>query len=276
MLALLSAIWKNEPRTAVRFRKIQIIHKRGAHMRRVLVSSMVLALCAYSAVAQKTKPWTELSEKEAAKILNDSPWGQTQTEGEESRPEQTSAITQVAAPRAAQRELSREGEAPTENKPSRVVKYRSRFLSAKPVRGAFARIVLLKKGQGDEELSTQLQGFVDRDFGDYVVIAVTAEAADARLVGPTIQFLTNATADAFKDKVYLERKDGKRLPLADYRPPGPDGMGAKFVFLRKLEGQPFLTPESDNVRFFAQFSEKMKLNIRYKVSDMMYDGKLEY
>ena len=179
-------------------------------MRRVLVSSLVLALGAYSAVAQKTKPWTELSEKEAAKILNDSPWGQTQTEGEESRPEQTSAITQVAAPRAAQRELSREGEAPTENKPSRVVRYRTRFLSAKPVRGAFARIVLLKKGEGDEGLSTQLQGFVDRDFGDYVVVAVTAEAADARLVGATMQFLTNATADAFKDKVYLERKDGKR------------------------------------------------------------------
>jgi hypothetical protein len=37
-----------------------------------------------------------------------------------------------------------------------------------------------------------------------------------------------------------------------------------------------LTPESDNVRFFAQFSEKMKLNVKYKVSDMMYDGKLEY
>jgi len=46
--------------------------------------------------------------------------------------------------------------------------------------------------------------------------------------------------------------------------------------MRTLEGQPFLTTESDNVRFFAQLNEKMKLNVRYKVSDMMYDGKLEY
>jgi hypothetical protein len=244
-------------------------------MKRLLFSSVLLALCVCSALGQKVKPWTELSEKEVAKILNDSPWGQTQTEGEESRPDQTSAITQVAAQRSADRQLSREGEAP-DTKPSRVVKYRARFLSAKPVRGAFARFVLLKKGEADEALSTQLQGFVDRDFGDYVVVAVTAEAADAKLVGPTMQMLTNATADAFKDKVYLERKDGKRLVLADYRPPGPDGMGAKFVFMRKLDGQPFLTPESDNVRFFAQLSEKMKLNVKYKVSDMMYDGKLEY
>lgn len=245
-------------------------------MRRVVFISLLLALCACSAFAQKAKPWTEWSEKEAAKILNDSPWGQTQTEGEETRqPEQTSAITQVAAPRSADRQLQREGEAP-KTAPSRVLKFRMRFLSAKPVRGAFARLLLLKKAEVDENLSTQLQGFVDRDFSEYVVVAVSVEAADERLAGSAMQALTTVTSDALKDKVYLERKDGKRLVLADYRPPGPDGMGAKFVFMRQLEGQPFLTPESDNVRFFAQLNEKMKLNVKYKVSDMMYDGKLEY
>ena len=244
-------------------------------MRRVLFTTFVVVLCAISVFAQKSKPWTELTEKEAAKILNDSPWGQTQTEGEDARPEPSSAITQVAAPGAANRQISREGEAP-DTRPAKVVKYRMRFLSAKPVRAAFARYVMLKKPDADENLSTQLQGFVDRDFADYIVVAVAAEATDPRLVGPTMQFLTTATADVLKEKVYLERKDGKRLLLADYRPPGPDGMGAKFVFMRTLEGQPFLTPESDNVRFFAQLNEKMKLNVRYKVSEMMYDGKLEY
>lgn len=244
-------------------------------MRRALFTTFVVALCAISAFAQKSKPWTELTEKEAARILNDSPWGQTQTEGEDARREPTSAITQVAAPGAANRQISREGEAP-DSRPSKVIKYRMRFLSAKPVRAAFARYVMLKKPDADENLSTQLQGFVDRDFAEYVVVAVVAEAADPRLVGPTMQFLSTATADVLKEKVYLERKDGKRLMLADYRPPGPDGMGAKFVFMRTVEGQPFLTPESDNVRFFAQLNEKMKLNVRYKVSDMMYDGKLEY
>jgi len=242
---------------------------------RVLFTVLLLALYAVSALGQKSKSWTELTEKEVARILNDSPWGQTQTEGEESRPDQTSAITQVAAPNSANKQLSREGEAPV-TRPSRVIKYRTRFLSAKPVRAAFARYLMLKKPDADESLTNQLQGFVDRDFADYIVVVVSAEAADERLVGPAMQFLNSVTADVLKDKVYLERKDGKRLALADYRPPGPDGMGAKFVFMRTLEGQPFLTPESDNVRFFAQFSEKMKLNVKYKVSDMMYDGKLEY
>jgi hypothetical protein len=240
----------------------------------------LLVLCACSAFAQKTKPWTEWSEKEAAKILNDSPWGQTQVEGRTETPKASDAITAVTAPHGnTQRVMSGSDAQRVESgrpKADTSITYRTRFLSAKPVRGAFARLVLLKKAEVDEDLSTQLQGFVDRDFGDYVVVAVTAEAANEKLVAPTMQFLTTATAEALKDKVYLERKDGKRLPLADYRPPGPDGMGAKFVFMRNLEGQPFLTTDSDNVRFFAQFSEKMKLNVRYKVSDMMYDGKLEY
>ena len=249
-------------------------------MRKAVCSCLLLTLCACSAIAQKTKPWTEWSEKDAAKILNDSPWGQTQVEGRTDTPSASSAITAVTAPRRdTERVMSNNDANRVESgqpKADTSIKFRARFLSAKPVRGAFARLLLLQKAEVDEALSTELQGFVDRDFADYVVVVVTAEAADAKLVAPAMQVLTTATADVLKDKVYLERKDGKRLTLANYRPPGPDGMGAKFVFTRTLEGQPFLTADSDNVRFFAQLNEKIKLNVKYKVSDMMYDGKLEY
>lgn len=249
-------------------------------MRSVVSCSLLLVLCACSAFAQKTKPWTEWSEKEAAKILNDSPWGQTQVEVRTESPSGSSTITAVGGNRRdSERVLSSNDANRIESgqpKADASIKYRARFLSAKPVRGAFARLLLLQKAEVDEALSTELQGFVDRNFADYVVVAVTAEAADAKRVGPAMQVLTTATADVLKDKVYLERNDGKRLTLANYRPPGPDGMGAKFVFMRTLEGQPFLTADSDNVRFFAQLTDKTKLNVKYKVSDMMYEGKLEY
>ena len=242
-------------------------------MRRVVCGTLLLALCTCSAFAQKTKPWTEWSEKDAARILNDSPWAQTQVEGRTETPNASSAITAVTAPRRdTERVMSSNDANRVESgqpKADTSIKYRARFLSAKPVRGAFARLLLLKKAEVDEALSTELQGFVERDFADYVVVVVTAEAADAKLVAPAMQALTTATADVLKDKVYLERRDGKRLTLANYRPPGPDGMGAKFVFMRTLEGQPFLTADSDNVRFFAQLNEKIKLNVKYKVSDMM-------
>ena len=228
------------------------------------------------AVAQKQKPWTEWTKKDVDKTLNDSAWGQTQSEGgaSSSSPSSDSAITQVAAPRASDRQLGRQGES-GETKAVNYVKYHVRFLSAKPVRAAFARMVLLSKTEPDEALTTQLQGFVDRDFSEYIVVSVGVEVGDQKMAGPIMQAFSHANTDVLKENVYLERKDGKKLFLMEYRPPVEDGMGAKFIFKRALDGQPFLS-ENDNVRFVAQLNEKMKLNTRYKLSDMLYDGKLEY
>lgn len=225
-------------------------------------------------VAQNAKPWTEWSEKDAAKILNDSAWGQTQTEKKEAPPNASDAISRNGSG-------LKGGMATTNGEsgqaiPDTAVRFRARFLSAKPVRSAFARILVLRRPTADEALVAQLQGFIDRDFADYVVVTLMVEAANDRLTMPAMHLLNTSTTDSLKDKVFLERKDGKRLTLADYRPPGPDGMGAKFIFSRQLEGQPFLTDTSDNVKFLAEFNDKMKLNLRYKVSEMKYDGKLEY
>ena len=243
---------------------------------KVISACFVVVMLVSVAFAQKQKPWTEWSKKDVQKILNDSAWGQTQSEGGEqsSSSSSTSAITQVAAPRAADRDISRTGES-GEAKPSTLVKYYARFLSAKPVRAAFARMVLLSKPQADDALTTQLQGFVDRDFKDYIVVAVGIEVGNQKMAAPLMQAFTAATTEGLQKNVYLERKDGKKLFLMEYRAPAEDGMGAKFVFPRMVDGQPFLS-ESDTVRFVAQMNEKMKLNTRYKLSDMMYEGKLEY
>jgi hypothetical protein len=170
--------------------------------------------------------------------------------------------------------MTRTGES-GEAKPSSVVKYHVRFLSAKPVRAAFARMVLLSKSQPDENLTTQLQGFIDREMADYIVVSVGIEVENEKMAAPLMRAFTDATTEALQKNVYLERKDGKKLYLMQYRAPIDDGMGAKFVFPRQLDGQPFLS-ENDSVRFVAQMNEKMKVNTRYKLSDMLYDGKLEY
>jgi len=241
----------------------------------ITVLALTLTIAPSLAAQKKPLPWTEWSKKDVEKILNNSAWAQTQTEGESQDSGSTSAITAVAAPRSSGSDLSRTGES-GESKPSQIVKYRIRFLTAKPVREAFARMVLLSQEKANEELTQKLQGFVDRDFGDYIVIAVAFETADKRVVGPLMQAFSSANAEVLKSTAYLERKDGKRVFLMDYRAPVNDGMGAKLVFPRTLEGQPFLKDESDNIRFVAEFNQKIKLNTRYKVADMTYDGRLEY
>ncbi|HET7114334.1 MAG TPA: hypothetical protein VFI57_11865 [Pyrinomonadaceae bacterium] len=244
-------------------------------MRTVVSACLVVSMFACVALAQKQKPWTEWTKKDVEKTLNDSAWGQTQSEGSSGQQTTESAVTQVAAPRASDRQLSaRQGES-GEAKPVNYVKYHVRFLSAKPVRAAFARQVLLSKAQPDEALATQLQGFIDRDFSEYIVVSVGVEVGDQKMAGPIMQAFSGANTEALQKTVYLERKDGKKLFLLDYRPPVEDGMGAKFVFKRVVDGQPFLS-ENDSVRFVAQLNEKMKLDTRYKLSNMLYDGKLEY
>ncbi len=245
-------------------------------MRTVVSACLVVSMFACLAVAQTQKPWTEWTKKDVDKTLNDSAWGQTQTEGGSGASQTSeSAVTQVAAKNAADRQLSqRQGES-GEARPVNYVKYHVRFLSAKPVRAAFARQVLLSKTEPDEALATQLQGFIDRDFSEYIVVSVGVEVGDQKMAGPIMQAFSGANSEALQKTVYLERKDGKKLFLMDYRPPAGDGMGAKFVFKRLVDGQPFLT-QNDSVRFVAQLNEKMKLDTRYKLSNMLYDGKLEY
>jgi len=235
----------------------------------------IIALCAISvlgisAYAQKDiKPWTEWSKKDAERILNDSAWGQTHTEGGGST--DTTVVTNTRGGMTG----DRKGESGEPVK-SRAMNFRARFLTAKPVREAFARMVVLQQPNAGTELVTQLQGFVDRDFGDYLVIAFSAEGEDARMVQGMTMGLSRLTAESLKGKVSLQRADGTSATLIDYKAPTADGMGAKFVFSRTLDGKPFLTNESEYVKFIFDLSERQKFNMRFKVAAMTYAGKLEY
>lgn len=244
-------------------------------MVKLFCAALIIASSIASLSAQQ-KPWSEWTKKDVEKTLNDSPWAQTQTDTDTSEMTYSPTISQTTAARKEDSRITDASkvESGAKNQPTSV-KYRIRLLSAKPIREAFARTVLLAQQSPAPDLAQQLQGFVDRDFSEYVVVAVTVEASDQRVGTPISQAFNRATADFLKNNTYLERKDGKRLFLMDYRPPANDGMGAKFVFARSVDGKPFIG-EGDSVRFVSEFNDKVKLNARYKTSDMTYNGKLEY
>jgi hypothetical protein len=235
-------------------------------------------------VAQKSKGWTELSKKEAEKFLTDSYWAKTQTDTDVSElfysPTKpgTSAAGRSAsvAPPSTQQAInnSRSDQGATNQAVS--VNYHIKFMSARPVREAVARLAMPEDQTLVTDYINLMQPFVDRDFGIFVVVAVTFDSTDGRYSGPAIQAFGSATAETLKNKTYLERKDGKRIYLMDYRAPQPDGLGAKFVFLRGYEGVSFLSPNSGSVRFYSEVSDKIKLNVTFKVADLMYNGQLEY
>jgi hypothetical protein len=242
---------------------------------------MVLAV-SILAVPQKKYTWMEMPQKEAQRLLANSPWSQTQVDTDVS--EMFYSPTRQGAPSAGRSTTTTtDQQSINNNRADRgalnqavSVSYRISFLSARPIRQAFARMILAAQKGTKEELAQSLQTFVERDYSPYVVIALSVDASDRRLLGPVMQQINSATTGSLKNAAYLEREDGKRVFLMRYDAPIADGLGAKFIFPRMVDGVPFLDAHSGSIRFYAEFSNTFKLNMKYKVTDMIYDQKLEY
>jgi hypothetical protein len=250
------------------------------------------------AITQKQfKPWTEWSKKDAEKILNDSPWGQTQVDTDTSEMVFTPTTQTGGGDSGSRREQGATNQAIS-------VKFRICWLSAKPVRQALARQTELESGT----LTEQLRFFAEGPSDKRTVIAVSFESSDRRFGGRVMQGFNSATTGALKNSTYLERKDGKRIFLQEYVSPQQNRLGvALFVFPRTVDELPLLTAESGSVRFHTEYENKtaldealnaggqtssrqstsrpsgatqspyqFKLDMRFKVADMIYNGQLEY
>lgn len=245
-------------------------------MKRALFLYSAILLIAGSATAQNAKPWTEWTEKEAIRLLNDSAWAQTQTEaGATADTAATSAITQTTAARREDQRISAASSVESgESKPRATLNYRVRFLSAKPVRAAFVRMMELQ-GANPERVA-ELRTFVDRDFGDYIVLSLSVDGTDRKRLETVNGEINVAEEASLQKNVYLERKDGVRAFLSNYRPPASDGLGAKLVFPRVVNGKRFIEADSGEVRLVLEVGKTVKISRKFKVADMMYEGKLEF
>ncbi|HMQ02517.1 MAG TPA: hypothetical protein PKD26_01195 [Pyrinomonadaceae bacterium] len=229
-------------------------------------AGLICLLVASSALAQGGKQWSDWSKREVDKMLNDSAWAQSFKKGED-QPVMTSR-----SGGSGNQGQGIQGPAPEPTE----VNVRVRLITAKPIREGFANRVLKGQSSPPPDLAGKLQTAIDNGFGDFIVVAVNVDGPNPRTVGATLQALMRLKAEDLEDKVYLERKDGKRLQLLEYKTPIADDMGGKFVFARTLDGSPFLGPSSENVRFVLNQPGNLRLNVRFDVSKMTYNGNLEY
>ena len=240
----------------------------------VLLATFTISITVTSNGQKKTKPWQEWSRKDAESILNDSPWGKTQTETDISEMMFRPQAAPDARTGASNADPLRDERGGASNQAT-TIRYRIRFLSAKPIRQAFARVIALDQQSEDARIKAYMNDFVDRQFDRWIAVTVGFESRDQRYSSAALQAFASATTDSLKNKTYLERKDGKRVFLNLYQAPSSDGLGAKFIFERIVDERRFLNQESGEVRFVSEVG-KLKLDMRYKVGDMMYDGQLEY
>lgn len=253
-------------------------------MKKLIFAALIISLL-LSGVTAQDKPWAEWTRVEADKILKNSPWAQTQTDTDTSEmmysPTSQSGLSSSTRSGALGTTTDRQSVNNNRvtqgaNNQAISVNYHVRLLSAKPVRQAFMRVIEITQKETDKELLSGLRSFVDRDFSDFIVVAVTFDSTDGRFSGPALQAFASATIGTLKNKTYLERKDGKRVFLMQYHAPINDGLGAKFIFPRIVDEKKFVNAESGSFRFFSEVTNQIKLNVTFKPSEMMYDGQLEY
>jgi hypothetical protein len=234
----------------------------------LLCSSLVLA----GPTKQKQeKPWTEWTQKEAEKVLSSSPWAQTQVDTDTSEMffSPTSDPNRV---RSTANDGSRlEGGARNQ---AVNVKFIVRFFSARPVRRALVRMMELKQ-KPDAQMTERLHAFADLKTNESIILTLSVETTDQRYAGIAMQALNSATTATLKNETFLER-DGKRVFLHEYIPPGKDGFGARFIFLRFVDEQPFIKDKIGEVRFSTKYPGGLKVDRRFKVTEMTLDGELEY
>jgi hypothetical protein len=231
---------------------------------------LVLAVLLSTALAQKAdKPWTDWTKEEVQKMLNNSPWAQLQTETDTS--EMMYMPTSPGNTRA--NDASRQAIGATNQSVN--VKFFVRLFSARPIRGALARQLMLQQKLPDTAVEG-LRQFAERKSPDSIIFTVIYESNDQRYGNSVMQAFASNITSTLKNTTYLQRNDGKQLFLEEYVPPGKDGFGARFIFLKNPDGKPFFDANSGEIHFVAQFSGLPKIERRFKIANLMYKGELEF
>lgn len=235
----------------------------------LLLISLLIGFSTTTRGQKKSELWTEWSKKDAEKLLTSSPWAQTQVETDLSEMFYTPTSPNRGAPNSSAR--SQQGALNQEVG----VSYNIRFFSARPIRQALARLYQIQRNPDGEELKG-LESFANAQPSKVIIVTVTYQSSDGRALGRVMQAFESAITATLKNKAYLERKDGARMFLEEYVPPGRDGFGARFIFPRFFQERPFIHDDAGEVRFYAEFADSMKLNMRFSVSQMKYKDQLEY
>lgn len=242
----------------------------------ISVASTLMMICALAMAQKADKKWTDWSKKDAQKILEDSPWAKTQTETDTSQQMYSPTTPAGTGPTSEQRGINTERSVVGATNQATNVTFHVRFFSARPIRQALARMIELNQAGMNPDATAKLHNFAELKAGDSIIITVTYQGTDQRYTNEAMQALNSAVTATLKNNTYLQRQDNQQLFLEEYVPPGRDGFGARFIFLRMPEGKPFIDANSKEIRFFTQLPNGQKIDRRFKVADMMYQGELEY
>ena len=167
----------------------------------------------------------------AVQVLNDSPWARQETF--------TRVIRGVGSGISGEKEIFNT--------------YYVRFLSARPIREAYARIQQIQHGY-DKMSAEKKARFeaaqlpnLDMNVTKYIVLSVSFRSNDPNEESSVRRFFQSETMETLKTKAYLSTPSCPQVELLAYFPQREESVGAKFVFPREVNGVPVLTKECPNI-----------------------------
>jgi hypothetical protein len=157
-----------------------------------------------------------------------------------------------------------------------------RFLSARPIREAYARIQQINHGY-DKMTAEERRRFeqaqasnLDMDVSRWIVVSVGYRSNDPNEESGLRRFFQGETVKTLKNKIYLSTPAFPQLELTQYFPPREESVGAKFVFPREVDGIPVLTKDCENITLeMLEFAgAKSRLRATFTVRQMLVGGEV--
>jgi hypothetical protein len=179
------------------------------------------------------EPYQEWSRDKAIEILNSSPWAKQQT------------YTQIVGGQGS----GRSGEKEIYNT------FYVRFLSARPIREAYARIQQIYYGYGDmdeqekEHFERAQRANIEMGGSKWIVVSVAFRSNDPNEESDVRRFLQSQTVKTLRTKAFLSTPTCSQVEVSAYFPPREESVGAQFVFPRVVDGIPVVTEDCNAVTF---------------------------
>lgn len=156
-----------------------------------------------------------------------------------------------------------------------------RLLSAPPIRQAYARIQQLQNGYdsmtpaAQSRLDASIAPGLNLDVSRWIVITISFRSNNPNMELSVKRFFDSQTLETIKDRAYLATERFPRVDLAAYFAPREDAVGAKFVFPRRIDGVPVVSPDQKGLNFEVNIpSVYRRLRVHFTVSDLMVEGAL--
>ena len=117
---------------------------------------------------------------------------------------------------------------------------------------------------------------LDIDVSDWIVVSISFRSNDPNEESSVRRFFERETAETLKNKAFLSTRQFSQVQIHTYFAPRDEGIGAKFIFPRTIDGTPVATAASDHITFelLDVPAARPRLRARFSIEDMVVDGKL--